>query len=135
MNFSLHPPISKQDPCSFIAVISQALAGMRILAFILVCYWMEMGESSKDHIGTESTLIDNVLKYLPVKKCDSLIVSRVPLQNASKSTMFFNDVDDLISHMEDEEFVLTLSSMSCLILGSNSNMRSPQGYTEKKMFH
>ena len=77
-----------------------------------------MGKSSEDHFGTESNLVDKILKQLPVQKCDSVIVSRMPLQIIGRSTMFFNDVGDLISLMEDEEFVLTLSSMSCLILGS-----------------
>ena len=79
---------------------------------------MGMGKSSEDHIGTEANLVDKILKQLPVKNCDSVIVSRMPLQTIGRSTMFFNDVGDLISLMEDEEFVLTLSSMSCLILGS-----------------
>ena len=91
---------------------------MKTIAIILALCWMEMGKSSEDHIGTESTLMDKVLKQLPVQKCDSVIVSRMPLQIIGRSTMFFNDVGDLISLMEDEEFVLTLSSMSCLILGS-----------------
>ena len=91
---------------------------------------MEMGKSSEDHFGTESNLVDKILKQLPVQKCDSVIVSRMPLQIIGRSTMFFNDAGHLISLMENEEFVLTLSSMSCLILGSinpwghmiNSNM-------------
>ena len=91
---------------------------MKILALFLALCWVEMGKSSEDHIGTESILVDKIIKQLPVKKCDSVIVSRMPLQTIGKSTMFFNDVGDLISLMENEEFVLTLSSMSCLILGS-----------------
>ena len=96
---------------------------MRTIAFILLCCWMDMdtGECLEDHIGTESTLTDKVLDKLPVKKCDSIMVSRLPLRNIGKSTIYFNSVNDLIALMEDEEFVLTLSSMSCLILVSNSN--------------
>ena len=90
---------------------------MKIPAFIFACCLMEMGESSEDHIGDESTLINKVLKGLPVKKCDSLIVSQSsPFQDVGRSTIFFTSVNDLIAFMGDEEFLRTLSSMSCLIL-------------------
>ena len=95
-----------------------ALADMKILAFMLVCCVMDIGKSSNDHIGNESTLIDRVLKDLPVKKCDSIIVSQSLLEKVGRSTIFFTNVDDLIAVMGDEEFVFTLSSMSCFILGS-----------------
>lgn len=101
-----------------------ALADMKILAFMLVFSVMERGESSNDHIGNEATLIDRVLKDLPVKKCDSIIVSQSLLEKVGRSTIFFTNVDDLMAVMGDEEFVFTLSSMSCFILGSKSIIRS-----------
>ena len=108
---------------------------MKILAFILVCCLMEMGdtqemgESLEDHIGDEATLIDLVLEDLPVKKCHSIIVSRSPLQDVGRSTIFFTNIDDLITFMREEEAVVhTLNSMTCLILGSNPIMKSLIGH-------
>ena len=91
---------------------------------------MGMGESMETHIAEESTLIDMVLEDLPVKKCDSIIVSRSPLQNVGRSTIFFTSINDLMALMGDrEEFVKQhLSTMECFILESNQIMKSPLGH-------
>ena len=102
---------------------------MKVPAFIFICCLMGMGESTETHIADESTLIDMVLEDLPVKKCDSIIVSRSPLQNVGRSTIFFTSINDLMAFMGDkEEFVRTLSTMECFILGSNQIMKSPPGH-------
>ena len=103
---------------------------MKILALIFVCCLMGMGESSEDLIGDESTLIDMVLEDFPVKKCDSIIVSPSPLLGVGRSTIFFTNVNDLITFIGDEEeFVKQyLSTMDCFFLGSKQIMRSPIGH-------
>jgi len=103
---------------------------MKIPAFIFACCLMEMGESSEDHIGDEATLIELVLEDLPVKECDSIIVSRSPLQNVGRSTIFFTSINDLMALMGDEEeFVKQhLSTMKCFILESNQILKSPLGH-------
>ena len=90
-----------------------------IIVLISVLCLMEMGKCSNDNIGDQLTLINKVLKALPVQRCDSLVVSELPFQNIGRSTLIFNNVVDLIGLLRGEEFVQTLSSMSCLILGSN----------------
>ena len=95
------------------------IADRMIIMFISVLCFMEMGTCSNDDIGDHVTLIKKVLKALPVQRCDSLVVSQLPFQSIGRSTLIFNNVGDLIGLMRDEEFVHTLSSMSCLILGSN----------------
>ena len=113
-----------------IVCIGEALADMKILALIFVCCLMGMGESSEVLIGDESTLIDMVLEDLPVKKCDSIIVSPSPLQGVGRTTLFFTNVNDLIAFMGDEdEFVKKhLSTMDCFFLGSKQIMKSPIGH-------
>ena len=103
---------------------------MKLPAFILVCYFMGMGESSEFDIGDESALIDMVLEDLPVKECDSIIVSPSPLHGVGRSTIFFTNIDDLIAFMGDEEeFVKKhLSTMDCFFLGSKQIMKSPIGH-------
>ena len=109
---------------------SEALVDMKALVSIFICCLMGMGESFEDHIADESTLIDMVLEELPVKKCDSFIVSRSPLQNVGRSTIFFNHIDDLISFMgSKEDFVQTLSTMECFIMGSYQIMKSPPAWS------
>ena len=103
---------------------------MKVPAFILVCYFMGMGESSEFDIGDESALIDMVLEDLPVKECDSIIVSPSPLHGVGRSTIFFTNIDDLIAFMGDEEeFVKQhLITMECFVLGSYQIMKSSLGH-------
>ena len=90
----------------------------------------EMGEPLEDHIGDEATLIELVLEDLLVKECDSIIVSRSPLQNVGRSTIFFTSINDLMALIGDEEeFVKQhLSTMKCFILESNQILKSPLGH-------
>ena len=102
---------------------------MKIPAIFLIFCLMGLGEAMEDYIGDKSTLVDIALEDVPVKKCDSIIVSWSPLQNVGRSTVFFTNIDDLNVFLEDrDDFEHTLSNMECLILGSNPVMKSPKGH-------
>ena len=79
----------------------------------------------QEFVADESTLVDMVLEDLPIRECDSIIVSRSPIQNVGRTTVFFNSINELIEFMEDKEaFVNSLTKMECFILGSNAIVKS-----------
>ena len=100
---------------------------MEVLALFFVCSIMGMAESSEKLFSDESTLIEMVLEDLPVKECDSIIVSPSPLQGIGRSTIFFTDINDFVTFVgNEEEFVKQhLSSVECFLLGSKQIMRLP----------
>ena len=95
---------------------------MEVPTFLLLCWFLPIGASTDEvledeYIGEASDLIDEVLEDFPVTECDSLVVwPESPPQAVGRSTIFFTNVNDLISVVEDEEFVLTLSGTSCLMI-------------------
>ena len=94
-------------------------------AFFLICCLMGMSRAMQEFVADESTLVDMVLEDLPIRECDSIIVSRSPIQNVGRTTVFFNSINELIEFMEDKEaFVNTLTKMECFILGSDAIVKS-----------
>ena len=94
-------------------------------AFFLFCCLMGMCKAMQEFVADESTLVDTVLEDLPLRECDSIIVSRSPIQNVGRTTVFFNHINELIAYMEDKEaFVNTLTQMECFILGCIAKMKS-----------
>ena len=96
-----------------------------MITFFLICCLMGMSRAMQEFVADESTLVDMVLEDLPIRECDSIIVSRSPIQNVGRTTVFFNSINELIEFMEDKEaFVNTLTKMECFILGSNAIVKS-----------
>ena len=97
---------------------------MDALAFFLISCLMGMCKAMQEFVADESTLVDIVLEDLPIRECDSIIVSKSPIQNVGRTTVFFNHINELIAYMEDKEtFVSTLTKMECLILGSKVKLQ------------
>ena len=98
---------------------------MNTPTLFLMCCLMGMCKAMQEFVADESTLVDMVLEDLPIRECDSIIVSRSPIQNVGRTTVFFNSINELIEFMEDKEaFVNTLTKMECFILGSNAIVKS-----------
>ena len=106
-------------------IVVPIIPDMDAPAFFLICCLMGMGRAMQEFVADESTLVDMVLEDLPIRQCDSIIVSRSPIQNVGRTTVFFNSINELIEFMEDKEaFVNTLTKMECFILGSNAIVKS-----------
>ena len=104
--------------------------------FLLICCLMGMTKAMQEFVADESTLVDMVLEDLPIRECDSIIVSRSPIQNVGKTTVFYDNINDLIGFMEDKEaLVNTVTRMECFILGSNATLKSLLSLFESRGLH
>ena len=71
--------------------------------------------SYADAISQETILVDEVLANVPLKKCDSVIVSPMAFKNAGRSTISFTSMYDFTRAFDHDEFLGILKSTPCLI--------------------